>query len=1318
MKSFIRQHYIKFRLETDSLKKFFSYKNFILDIRCFGPGNDLDRFRIRYLTLLLTCLYWINNFFSFNCLAQSNDHMGLPQMQIFDQETYKSGPYTHDFITDTRGVLYATNEKYILEFDGNKWRKVNDYNLPSYCLTKDARGTIYMGAENRFGYLAPGKSNNPRYSRPITYFPLDSFVPRDYSNFGTVWSCHSLDNYVYFQTDKYLFRFDIKSKRIKTIFSKTSFLLSYKVNNQIYIHDRDYGLCVLNKDSLTLIDTKYTFNGRSNDIMEILSIDIETGKGLLIVTRNNGLFLYNGKEFVKFPTGADGIFHAYEINKAAHYGNGNFVFGTRGGGLIFIDKHGKLIYRFVTEKPNLSNIRALYVDNQQGIWVSTDGAIVRIQSPLLLSLHNTKESKDVTESTGLEGTVASVLKYGGYLYVGTSTGIYVLENGTNQFIRIREGNTKKIFKIKNKLFAWDLDQLYEIQDKQLINIIPNNVRSICVSVIDSTKLYVGSGEGVYVYQMLNGSLYEKGKIPGFNSLADLVSEDKDGVLWIRSGEKKLFRLIPNSIKTGTAPGQLSLRDNHQYKVTSLTEKLAQSGARGSVISEFLFFDGVTYFYFGSGQLFEYSAEKDSLRFCSQSWGKGFVGAGTYSDIANTSQISSKEVWITSTPPRENNSSNFMVIRLWKDGDLVKIDTLKIFNLLKQNPTLIYPSDNGVVWLGVPKTLYRINTGLLKTRKRVIEARITRFSVGDSTFYAGVFHDKDNELEKYQTEDDINIKIIPFRKKNRFRIEWGTNSFDESDRTEYQYYLHDQESGWPEKWTTKTAEEYTNLEAYLFPKTYIFYLKARNVYGDLSPVLTYQFKVEPPFYFQIWSVVFYIASGLVLIFFSFKWYNAKIIADRDHLNILVSEKTLDLREKNEELELAKQEEERKNILLNEKNETLQTQKQQLELQTETIKQAKIDAEKRNELLNSQNIRLESQAEEIQNANHKLAQTVEQLETQNIELDLKNKTIIHQQEQLALSQKMASLGEITRIVAHEINSPLSAIKGGVQNFSEMLPKVISGLPAILEKLDNAEQAAYWELIKKFANPTSITSTKEERTFARKIAKDLEEFPFRDFETVASELAKNGFVSGYIDFIPLLIKLDEKADNLEDTFLMASMWKQLSSMNSSCHKAETKIKALQTYVGKGNEGNIEIPVGILENIQVVLNLYDFYLNQGAKIQIDVDPDLKVMARPPELAQVWTALIMSAVYAANMQAEITILAHEIDGFASIEITDNGPVLTSEEVENAFLHGENTRKTNPEISLATTKLTIEHFGGQISLDSGIDDKFTRVTIKLPLIAK
>ncbi len=648
----------------------------------------------------------------------------------------------------------------------------------------------------------------------------------------------------------------------------------------------------------------------------------------------------------------------------------------------------------------------------------------------------------------------------------------------------------------------------------------------------------------------------------------------------------------------------------------------------------MFFDGVTYFHFNSGQLYEFSKKKNNFELCSQRWAKEFIGSGSYRDITNINQISSKEVWITSNEPNEKN--NIMTISLKKIGTNVKVDTLKIFKLLKQNPTTIYPSDNGsVVWLVGTTALYRLDKGLLNNRKKTIEARISRFSVSDSYFYEGAFHNKKNELEKYQTVDDINVKIIPFRKKNRFKIEWGTNSFDESDRTEYQYYLQDQESDWSE-WKNKTVEEYTNLEAYLFPKTYIFYLKARNVYGDVSPIVTYQFKVEPPFYFQIWSVVFYIVSGLVLIFFSFKWYNAKIIADRDHLNIMVSEKTLDLREKNEELELAKKEEERKNLLLNEKNETLQTQKQQLEFQTETIKQAKIEADKRNELLNSQNIRLESQAEEIQNANHKLAQTVEQLENQNIELDHKNKTIIHQQEQLALSQKMASLGEITRIVAHEINSPLSAIKGGVQNFSEMLPKVITGLPAILDKLDQSEQAVYWELIKKFAAPTSITSTKEERTVARKIARDLEEYPFRDFETVASELAKNGFVSGYEDFIPLLIKLDEKAENLEDTFLMASMWKQLSSMNSSCHKAETKIKALQTFVGKGNEGNIEVPVGILENIQVVLNLYDFYLNQGTKIQIEVDPNLKVMARAPELAQVWTALIMSAVYAVNMQAEI----------------------------------------------------------------------------------
>ncbi|MBI3518352.1 MAG: SpoIIE family protein phosphatase, partial [Bacteroidetes bacterium] len=163
-----------------------------------------------------------------------------------------------------------------------------------------------------------------------------------------------------------------------------------------------------------------------------------------------------------------------------------------------------------------------------------------------------------------------------------------------------------------------------------------------------------------------------------------------------------------------------------------------------------------------------------------------------------------------------------------------------------------------------------------------------------------------DILKYSTGvDSINLLPknlqLPFN-KNHITFQFIGISLTAPEKVMYQYKLEGLDNDWTPP-TSKTEATYSSLP----PGTYKFMVKAMNNDGLWNKEsITYSFVISPPWYNTWW---FYTLCVIVLI--SGIWlYNfihtKKLIADKQKLELQVTERTKELREEKEKVEIINKE----------------------------------------------------------------------------------------------------------------------------------------------------------------------------------------------------------------------------------------------------------------------------------------------------------------------------------------------------------------------------------------------------------------------------
>ena len=270
----------------------------------------------------------------------------------------------------------------------------------------------------------------------------------------------------------------------------------------------------------------------------------------------------------------------------------------------------------------------------------------------------------------------------------------------------------------------------------------------------------------------------------------------------------------------------------------------------------------------------------------------------------------------------------------------------------------------------------------------------------------------------------------------------------------------------------------------------------------------------------------------------------------------------------------------------------------------------------------------------------------------------------QEELVHSEKLAALGQLVAGVAHELNTPLGAIRSSAGNMSKFLGQTLSNLPALFQSLSAEEANIFFILLNQSLQKDITLTAKEERKLRRTLVGQLEDENIDEADDIADTLVDMGIYKAD-DFLSLLLKTDRELI-LDMAYKLTEIQRGTQTINTATDRASKVVFALKNYA-RYDSSEVMIQSDLVEGIETILTLYQNNLKHGVEVFRNfpkIEPEL---CYPDQLNQVWTNLIHNALQAMDNKGTLTLDVFQESNRVKVAVTDSGKGIPEEVMSKIF---------------------------------------------------
>ncbi len=786
------------------------------------------------------------------------DEQGYYSVTNYSHEEYNGHHQNWSITQDRDGFIYAGNGDGILEFDGASWRLITFPGLSAIrTVVVDDANVKWVGGDRELGYLKPDSLGT------LQYVSLKDKIPKSNPLNANVWQIFAEKERIIFAADNALYSFKNGNFSIIPHPGPGPIHREYQINDKVYVSIAEEGMFELVGDSLQLIPGGDFFKS----IRATVAIPYERGS-VLFATKGAGLYIYDGSSITKLENEIEDYLNENLLYAGQRLPNSTYVFATLRGGIIIMDKNGRHISK-ISENEGIANnqIHGMTLDNQNALWLAHQTGISKVDLLLPYTFFD--------KQNGLEGTVSSILRQNGKLYVGTYSGLFVLDNAAefeqSKFRKIEQikSGCFSLLKTEEEIFAATANGVFRISKDGVSQI--NTLlgcRTLGRSNRNPDRIFVGHMHGLSTIASTDGKWKAEKDIDQIKEDIFSITAEENGDLWLGTTLQTVVKIDFSEIKD-----DIQELDLNRIIIDRFSDGLPEGGTNVWLIDGQLLVttDG------DDGPLFRLN--RDSGKFLQEKeFGKKF-GLDSLLVYPRAYQNGGQYI-LLETSPVEGKSYRYTVFK--SGSDEYEVKRLYDEPFRSTTETHLYWDNENSLWLG-GEGIAKYDFNSRHDFEALFNTYIRNVTVGqDSILFGG--------------DPGSHIKTILNHSNMGLRFEFAAPSgFTEANK--YQYWLSGFEPNWSE-WSNERRKDYTNIPE----GNYKFQARAQNIYGDVSTIGIFDFVILPPWHRTWWAYLLYIFLFIGLLWTILRWRSRQLKVKNEALEKLIAVRTAEVQHQANQLKI--------------------------------------------------------------------------------------------------------------------------------------------------------------------------------------------------------------------------------------------------------------------------------------------------------------------------------------------------------------------------------------------------------------------------------
>ncbi len=751
-------------------------------------------------------------------LAAANEF--TPVVTQFNKRDYNAGNQNWSVAQDSQGIIYIGNNAGLLRFDGCGFML---FKLPNTQVVRsvyiDNSDRIYVGSFREFGYFEKNKFGE------LIYFSLSKNLRNYKLENDEIWKIVEIDGKILFQSFKSIFIYDGKNTEGKSYDETFLYLQPFK--NKLFVHTLQNGF-----SRYDLTNRRFTKITNAPFSSAVISIVPFNKNEAYVITLSDGIYIFDGENFRKFPDNSLNFLRNAGINKAALTRDSLLVIGTILDGVTAIDKHGKKVWKLNTSN-NLQNntVLGMYTDTENNLWLALDKGIAMV---LLSSPVQFIQSFIPTIGSVYSLSFISPDK----LYLATNQGLYsgkfLPDSNLLTNVKIDDhikGQVWSLTNVDNQLFCGNNEETYRIYpDRKMLT---SSKGGMCIGrgIINGREVLVeGTYSDLCVYLKEDNEWKFHGNIQGFLNPVRTLTIDYQGRIWASHMHEGLYMIkLKSDLKSIDKIQHFSSLDNK--KPTGIYTYMLENRVVFTDNHRFYVFDDI------KERILPYDVLNNMLGKYAQAYKICYQKPSTY--------------WFI-----QHNEAALIEFRENRIKILDRVQYSLFMNQTVDNFQNIIPISDNIALFTLENGLAMYNITMRKKSYSREKNEIFLMQVQ--------VVDKNSEEKTLLPVNSSAGKISFPYTKNRIRFTIGYPKYSHLNDLMFSYKLTGLNDNWSER-TTSSVIEYS----YLTPGKYTFSVQILTNIGDVLATRDYLFQVRQPYYWNTFSKIIYL---LLLILFGYMVYN--------------------------------------------------------------------------------------------------------------------------------------------------------------------------------------------------------------------------------------------------------------------------------------------------------------------------------------------------------------------------------------------------------------------------------------------------------------